>query len=241
MIEILLRETIDNLGRCGEVVTVANGYARNYLLPRQLALPVTEANRRQVEREREAAEVHEAEARTAAEALAARIAGLECVIACRVGETETLYGSVTNADIAEFLTSQRFEIEKRKIVLEGNLPSVLDPPLGCPFCTRCPHKLGDICENERPPVQMDGEDHAIACHIPLDELRKAEPVVKVPSDLEKKRSLLMKEALAKKMAAEAAEAEMAAAAAKAKAAAAAAAVADAQVDAATAAVEGEQS
>ena len=117
MIEILLRETIDNLGRCGEVVTVANGYARNYLLPRQLALPVTEANRRQVEREREAAEVHEAEARTAAEALAARIAGLECVIACRVGETETLYGSVTNADIAEFLTSQRFEIEKRKILL----------------------------------------------------------------------------------------------------------------------------
>ena len=117
MIEILLRETIDNLGRRGEVVKVANGYARNYLLPRKLALPVTEANRRQVEREREAAETHEAEQHTAAEALARRIADLECVIARRVGETETLYGSVTNADIAEFLTSQQFEIEKRRIIL----------------------------------------------------------------------------------------------------------------------------
>ena len=146
--------------------------------------------------------------------------------------TEALLSAVPIADP---------EIEKRKIVLEGNLPSVLDPPKGCPFSTRCQHKLGDICDNERPPVQMDGDDHAIACHIPLDELRKAEPVVKIPSDLEKKRSLLLKEAQAKKMAAEAAAAEMAAAEAKAKAAAAAVAVADAQVEAATAAVEGDQS
>ena len=117
MIEILLRETIENLGRSGEVVKVANGYARNYLLPQKLALPVTEANRRQVEREREAAEVRDAEHRTAAEALAGRIGDLVCVIARRVGETDTLYGSVTNADIAEFLTSQKFEIDKRRIIL----------------------------------------------------------------------------------------------------------------------------
>ena len=116
--EIILRETVDNLGRRGEIVTVANGYARNYLLPRQLALPVTDANRRQVEREREAADVREADERQAAEGLAGRVAALECVIARRVGETDTLYGSVTSADLAEYLESQQFTIDKRKIQLE---------------------------------------------------------------------------------------------------------------------------
>ena len=108
--EIILRKTVDNLGRRGEIVTVANGYARNYLLPRQFALPVTDANRRQVEREREAAEVQEADERRAAE--------VECVIARRVGETDTLYGSVTSADLAEHLESQQLVIDKRKIQLE---------------------------------------------------------------------------------------------------------------------------
>ena len=117
MIEILLRERIDNLGRRGEVVKVANGYARNYLLPRKLGLPVTEASRRQVEREREALEKRDTEQRAATEAIASRITDLECVIVRMVGETETLYGSVTNADIAEFLTSRQFEIDKRRIIL----------------------------------------------------------------------------------------------------------------------------
>lgn len=116
--EIILRKTVDNLGRRGEIVTVANGYARNYLLPRQFALPVTDANRRQVEREREAAEVQEADERRAAEVLADRVAAVECVIARRVGETDTLYGSVTSADLAEHLESQQLVIDKRKIQLE---------------------------------------------------------------------------------------------------------------------------
>jgi peptide/nickel transport system ATP-binding protein len=71
-------------------------------------------------------------------------------------------------------------VTKREIVLEGNLPSVMNPPAGCPFVTRCPRKLGKICEDERPPVQMAADGHAIACHIPLEELRKIEPVIKVP-------------------------------------------------------------
>lgn len=116
--EIILRETIDNLGRRGEVVSVANGYARNYLLPRRLALPVTEANRRQVEREREVAEAREADDRRAAQGVADRIAAVECVIARRVGETDTLYGSVTSADIAECLEGQQVELDKRKITLK---------------------------------------------------------------------------------------------------------------------------
>ena len=117
MVELILRESVEHLGRRGEVVNVANGYARNYLLPRKLALPVTDANRRQVEREREVAEVCEAEERQAAEALASRVSALDCVIARRVGETETLYGSVTSADIAEYLASQELPIDKREIQL----------------------------------------------------------------------------------------------------------------------------
>ena len=115
--KIILRETVDNLGRRGEIVNVANGYARNYLLPQKLALLVTEANKRQVEREREVADVREAEEHQVAEGVATRISALECVIARRVGETDTLYGSVTSADIAEFLESQHLPTDKRKIQL----------------------------------------------------------------------------------------------------------------------------
>jgi large subunit ribosomal protein L9 len=115
--EVILRETIDNLGRRGEVVDVKNGYARNYLLPQKLALLVTDANRRQVDREREASEEREAEERKVAERYAARLQAVECVIARRVGETDTLYGSVTAADIAECFEGQQLEVDKRKIQL----------------------------------------------------------------------------------------------------------------------------
>ena len=92
MREILLKEDIDHLGHRGEVVKVADGYARNYLLPRKLALPVTKSNQRQVERERAAAQAREEEERRGAEAVASRIEAVQCVIERRVGETETLYG-----------------------------------------------------------------------------------------------------------------------------------------------------
>ena len=101
--EVILREHVDNLGRRGDVVKVAAGYARNYLLPRKLALAVTEANKRQIERERKVAEARDAEEKSQAEALAQRLAQLEIEIARRVGENDTLYGSVTSADIAQAL------------------------------------------------------------------------------------------------------------------------------------------
>jgi large subunit ribosomal protein L9 len=122
--EVILREHVDNLGRRGDVVKVAAGYARNYLLPRKLALAVTEANRRQIERERNVAEAKDAEERSHAEALAERIAQLEIEIARRVGEHETLYGSVTSADIAQALEARGFEIEKRKIQLPDPLKAL---------------------------------------------------------------------------------------------------------------------
>ena len=122
--EVILREHVDNLGRRGDVVKVADGYARNYLLPRKLALTVTEGTRKQIERERKVAETREAEEQQTAEAFATRLAQVEIVIARRVGETEALYGSVTTADIAEALAAKGLEIEKRKIHLDEPLKSI---------------------------------------------------------------------------------------------------------------------
>jgi large subunit ribosomal protein L9 len=122
--EVILREHVDNLGRRGDVVKVANGYARNYLLPRKLALPVTEQNRRQIERERKVAEAREAEEKQQAEALAARMAAVDIVMPRRVGEHDTLYGSVTATDIAEALSGHGFEVDKRKIVLAEPLKAI---------------------------------------------------------------------------------------------------------------------
>jgi large subunit ribosomal protein L9 len=122
--EVILREHVDNLGRRGDVVKVAEGYARNYLLPRKLALAVTEANRRQIERERAAAEARDAEGRGQAEALAQRITQLEIEIARRVGENETLYGSVTSSDVAHALQTKGFEVDRRKIQLPEPLKTL---------------------------------------------------------------------------------------------------------------------
>lgn len=122
--EVILREHIDNLGRRGDVVKVAEGYARNYLLPRKLALPVNEGSRRQIEREREIAEVREAAEKSQAEALAARLAQVDIEIPRRVGENETLYGSVTSADIANALHAKGFEIEKRRIQLHDPIKAL---------------------------------------------------------------------------------------------------------------------
>ena len=116
--EIILREHVDNLGRRGEIVKVANGYARNYLLPRKLALPATEGNKKHVERERKIVETREAEEKGQAEAIAARLAAIDISIARRVGETDQLYGSVTSADIAEALAAKGLEIDKRKLHLD---------------------------------------------------------------------------------------------------------------------------
>ena len=115
--EIILREHVENLGRRGDIVKVAAGYARNYLLPRKLALPVTESNRRQIERERKLAEVREAEDKQVAEGLAARLAAVECIVSRKVGENDVLYGSVTAADVVECLARHQFEIDKRKVQL----------------------------------------------------------------------------------------------------------------------------
>ena len=115
--EVILRETVENLGRRGEIVKVADGYARNYLLPRKLALPATAGNKRHVERERKIVEARESEEKGQAEAIAGRLSSVDITIARRVGETDALYGSVTSADIADYLKTKGFEIDRRKLIL----------------------------------------------------------------------------------------------------------------------------
>jgi len=115
--EIILREHVDNLGRRGEIVKVADGYARNFLLPRKLALLATEGNKKQIERERAKLEAKEADEKRTAEAIAARLLSVQVVIARKVGETEALYGSVTTADIVESLAAKGFDIDRRKVHL----------------------------------------------------------------------------------------------------------------------------
>jgi large subunit ribosomal protein L9 len=124
--EVILREHVDNLGRRGEIVKVADGYARNYLLPRKLALLATEGNRKQIERERAKLEAAEAEERKVAEALASRLGALEVVIARKVGETDALYGSVTAADITEALTAKGYDVDRRKLQLAEPIKKIGD-------------------------------------------------------------------------------------------------------------------
>jgi large subunit ribosomal protein L9 len=115
--EVILREHVDHLGRRGDLVKVADGYARNYLLPRKLALLATDGNRKQIERERAKFEIKELEEQKSAQAVADRMANVEIEISRKVGETEALYGSVTSADVAEALAAKGFEMDRRKLHL----------------------------------------------------------------------------------------------------------------------------
>jgi len=122
--EVILKEHVEHLGRRGDVVKVAEGYARNYLLPRKLALAVTENNKRQIEREKKLAEARDLEDKAQAEAIAQRLTQLDIEIARRVGEHDTLYGSVTSQDIAQALKDKGFDIDKRKITLAEPLKAL---------------------------------------------------------------------------------------------------------------------
>jgi large subunit ribosomal protein L9 len=123
-IEVILKEHVEHLGQRGQVVKVANGYARNFLFPRKLALAVTDENKRQIERERARAEAKDAEELKEAHALQARLEAAELTIGRRVGENDTLYGSVTSADIAEALAARDLAVDRRKIQLAEPLKTL---------------------------------------------------------------------------------------------------------------------
>jgi len=119
--EIILRETIDTLGRAGQVVKVADGYARNYLLPRKLAYLATPGNKKVMEFEHQSLIRKEAKQKDEADKLKEMLDKVEVVIRRKVGENDTLFGSVTNSDVADELEKKGFTIEKRKIHMDDHI------------------------------------------------------------------------------------------------------------------------
>jgi large subunit ribosomal protein L9 len=116
--EVILREDVDKLGDRGQIVKVADGYARNFLLPKRLAVAATAANKKIVEQERQAHLRREAKEMGDAADLAKLLSGVSVTIKQKAGEQDQLFGSVTAKDIAEALEKQDFTIERRKIHLE---------------------------------------------------------------------------------------------------------------------------
>ncbi len=116
--ELILREDVETLGHRGDVVKVTDGYARNFLLPRGLGMPVTAVNKAMIEKEKKAHLARLAKEKAEFEQLAERIGGLRFVAPRKVGENDALYGSVTSGDIAEFLKTKGIEIDKRKVLLD---------------------------------------------------------------------------------------------------------------------------
>lgn len=122
--EVILREEVENLGHRGQVVKVADGYARNFLLPRRLAVIATEANKKIVEQERQAALRREAKEKSSAEELAAMLNDVVLTTSQKAGEQDVLFGSVTAADIAGLLEKQGYNIDRRKIVLDAPIKTL---------------------------------------------------------------------------------------------------------------------
>jgi len=115
--QIILQEDIEKLGTRGQLVEVAEGYARNYLLPRKLGLEATPGNMKRLESMRAAFAKKEATEKESAQKLAELLAGVSLALTRKAGENDQLFGSVTSGDLAEALTAQGYNIEKRKIAL----------------------------------------------------------------------------------------------------------------------------
>jgi len=122
--EVILREDVEKVCARGSLVKVADGYARNYLLPNRLAVPATDANRKIVEQEREAHLRREAKVKVDAESLAQLMQNVTITLRHRVGENNHLFGSVTAKDIADALEAQKFHIERRRIQLDEPIRTV---------------------------------------------------------------------------------------------------------------------
>lgn len=116
--KVILRQDVPEVGAAGETVEVKSGYGRNFLIPRNLAIPATKANLRAIDEIRKQTEIREKKARREAEVVKDRIEKLSLTIEVLVGEEDRLYGSVTNADIAELLASEGVMVDKRAIQLE---------------------------------------------------------------------------------------------------------------------------
>ena len=122
--KVILKETIDSLGIIGSEVNVANGYARNYLLPQNKAVLATPENRKMLEQEKAKFDLQIAKEKKIAEEMAERLEGVECKITAKVSEEDRLYGSITVRDILKALQGQGVEIEKRMILLTEPIKTI---------------------------------------------------------------------------------------------------------------------
>jgi large subunit ribosomal protein L9 len=122
--KVILKETIDSLGIIGSEVTVADGYARNYLLPQGKAVPATDQYRKLLEHERTKFELQIAKEKELAEQMAQKLKAVECKIAARVHEGEQLYGSVSVRDIVDALGKQDISLEKRMVLLKEPIKTI---------------------------------------------------------------------------------------------------------------------
>lgn len=123
---IILKEDVTKLGHRGQVVDVADGYARNFLLPRKLAVEVSAANLRSLERIQGALARREATEKSAAENLAGQLAAITLTLSRKAGENDQLFGSVTASDLADALAAQGFSVDKRRIELDQPIKIVGD-------------------------------------------------------------------------------------------------------------------
>ena len=122
--ELLLKQSVEHLGRVGDVVKVKNGYARNFLLPRKLAVVATGGNIKQIEHERRIALAHAEKLRKVAQGAAAQIEGLTIEITMKAGEGDKLYGSVTSRDVADALAARGIEADRKKLELSETIKTL---------------------------------------------------------------------------------------------------------------------
>lgn len=122
--KIILREDISGLGNSGDMVSVRDGYARNYLLPKNMAVVATDKNVRQMEHEKRVIAAHQAKLRASATAVAEKLASVQLSIARKVGDQDKLYGSVTALDIADALAEKGVRIDRREIVLDEPIKAI---------------------------------------------------------------------------------------------------------------------
>jgi large subunit ribosomal protein L9 len=128
-LKVILLSDQRHLGKRGETVEVKPGFGRNYLLPQGLALEFTPANQKLFEQKRAKIEASHAKERDAAEAIKSKLEGLRLEIPKRVGEKDTLYGSVTAGDVAAALEAKGFVIDRRRLDLEGGIKTLGDHPV----------------------------------------------------------------------------------------------------------------
>lgn len=124
--KIILKEEVENLGHRGAIVNVKDGYARNYLLPKGLAMRYTPGAQKVLEEERRMYDLRQLKAKEDAQAIADKLGALEITVARRAGDQDVLYGSVTPTDLAELIEASGFTVEKRKIVLREPIKKLGD-------------------------------------------------------------------------------------------------------------------